>query len=79
MRKIIPTAIIVLLIFNCQAQDRSPVKFGKISAEDFKTSVYSIDSNAAAVVIADIGTSTITVILKDGFRSSSDILNVFIY
>jgi transglutaminase-like putative cysteine protease len=52
-------AITVLLIFNCQAQDKSPVKFGKISAEDFKTSVYSIDSNAAAVVIADIGTSSI--------------------
>jgi transglutaminase-like putative cysteine protease len=59
MRKIILAAITVLLIFNCQAQDKSPVKFGKISAEDFKTSVYSIDSNAAAVVIADIGTSTI--------------------
>src|SRR4030095_1963822 len=58
--KIMLAAITVLLIFNCQAQDKSPVKFGKISAEDFKTSVYSIDSNAAAVVIADIGTSSIT-------------------
>src|SRR6187402_602292 len=60
MRKILSVAGFVLLIFNCQAQDKSPVKFGKISAEDFKTSVYSIDSNAAAVIIADIGTSTIT-------------------
>ena len=67
MRKILPVAGIVLLIFNCQAQDRSPVKFGKISAEDFKTSVYSIDSNAAAVVIADIGTSSITGNVKGWF------------
>jgi len=57
MRETILAAIIVLLIFNCQAQDRSPVKFGKISPEDFKTSVYSLDSNAAAVVVADIGFS----------------------
>lgn len=41
------------------SQERSTVKFGKISAEDFKTNVYSIDSNAAAVVIADIGSSDI--------------------
>ena len=40
------------------AQERSTVKFGKISGEDFKT-VYSIDSNAAAVVIADIGSTDI--------------------
>src|SRR6187399_3682964 len=60
MRKFILSIVLVLLLFNSRAQDKSPVKFGKISAEDFKTSVYSIDSNAAAVVIADIGTSSIT-------------------
>ncbi len=60
MRKIILSVALVLLLINSKAQDKSPVKFGKISAEDFKTSVYSIDSNAAAVVIADIGTSSIT-------------------
>jgi len=60
MRKLFLFAALVLLLINSHAQDKSPVKFGKISADDFKTSVYSIDSNAAAVVIADIGTSTIT-------------------
>ncbi|HWN88970.1 MAG TPA: transglutaminase domain-containing protein [Chitinophagaceae bacterium] len=60
MRKLLLSATIVILILNCQAQDKPPVKFGKISAEDFKTSVYSIDSNAAAVVMADIGSSSIT-------------------
>ena len=60
MRKFILLATLVLLLTNSHAQDKSSVKFGKISAEDFKTSVYNIDSNAAAVVIADIGTSSIT-------------------
>ncbi|HEY5969780.1 MAG TPA: transglutaminase domain-containing protein [Chitinophagaceae bacterium] len=60
MRKFILSVALVLSLINSRAQDKSPVKFGKISAEDFKTSVYSIDSNAAAVVIADIGTSSIT-------------------
>jgi hypothetical protein len=41
------------------AQEKSTVKFGNISADDFKTNVYSIDSNAAAVVIADIGSTDI--------------------
>jgi transglutaminase-like putative cysteine protease len=67
MRKLIFSAILVLLLINSRAQDKSPVKFGKISAEDFKTSVYSLDSNAAAVVIADIGTSTITGNVKGWF------------
>ena len=57
-----PLFITALLLFGITfyGQDKTPVKFGKISAEDFKTSAYSIDSNAPAVVIADIGTSSIT-------------------
>lgn len=50
-----------------RAQDRSPVKFGKISAADFKTKVYSIDSSASAVIIADIGSSEIAGNLKGWF------------
>jgi hypothetical protein len=42
-----------------RSQDRSPVKFGKISAADLKTKIYSIDSNGSAVIIADIGSSEI--------------------
>ena len=59
-----------LLLFHFSiysGQDRSPVKFGKISAADFKTKVYSIDSNASAVIIADIGSSEITGNLKGWF------------
>lgn len=41
------------------AQDKPTVKFGKISSEDLRKKVYSIDSNTAAIVIADIGSSRI--------------------
>ena len=41
------------------AQEKPPVKFGNVSAKDFATTIHPIDSNAHAVVIADIGTSTI--------------------
>lgn len=40
-----------------QAQDRNPVKFGKISPADFDLSGKSFDSAADAVVIADVGRS----------------------
>lgn len=41
------------------AQEKSKVKFGKISADDFKQTVYPIDSAANAVIIADIGSTEI--------------------
>jgi len=41
------------------AQDKSNAKFGKVSPEDFAPKAYAIDSNASAVVIADIGSSKI--------------------
>jgi hypothetical protein len=51
----------VLLLFSitichlCYSQDKPPVKFGDVSEKDFANKIYSIDSNANAVVIADIG------------------------
>lgn len=48
----------VLLLSLCTyAQDKSPHKYGKVSPEDFKTTVYSIDSSANAVVVAEIGST----------------------
>lgn len=41
------------------AQDKANVKFGSVSEKDFAPKVYAIDSNASAVVIADIGSSNI--------------------
>lgn len=54
--------IILCLFFfygTSMAQDKSNAKFGKITPEDFAPKAYPIDSNANAVVIADIGSSKI--------------------
>lgn len=56
---------IILCISNLQifAQKSSvqkpPVKYGDVSEKDFSNKAYSIDNNANAVVIADIGSSNI--------------------
>jgi transglutaminase-like putative cysteine protease len=57
-----------LLALNKQgvAQEKAPAKFGKISPSDFKT-FYSIDSNANAVIIADVGSTEIVGNLKGSF------------
>ncbi|MBC7872990.1 MAG: DUF3857 domain-containing protein [Ferruginibacter sp.] len=41
------------------AQDKLKIKFGSVTADDFKTKIYTVDSNAAAVIIADIGSTEI--------------------
>lgn len=48
-----------VLLLPASAQDKSKAKFGNVTAADFATKMYSIDSNANAVVIADIGSSSI--------------------
>jgi len=48
-----------ILAIQSFPQDKPPVKFGKVSPDDFKQKVYSIDTNANAVVIADIGSSEV--------------------
>lgn len=45
--------------FTATAQDRPDIKFGKIKPEDFTPKVYSVDSSANAVILADIGTTKI--------------------
>lgn len=61
MMKLRLTAIVLLTfcILKSNAQDRPKIKFGKVTPEDFATKVYSIDSNANAIVIADIGSTEI--------------------
>ena len=62
-----------LAIFCCfyssliTAQEKANVKFGDISEKDFANTVYSIDSNASAVIIAETGTSTIEGNTKGSF------------
>lgn len=50
-----------------QAQKNVNIKYGKISVEDFSPKVYSIDSNANAVVLADVGSTEIVGNLKGWF------------
>ena len=52
---------------NLFAQEKSKVKFGKISPEDFQKKTYEIDSSANAVIIADIGSTEIVGNPKGGF------------
>lgn len=62
-------ASILLCLFSFQSfsQEKSKIKFGKVTTEDFKQNVYSIDSSANAVVIADIGSTGILGNTKGGF------------
>lgn len=45
--------------FLSKAQDKTNIKYGKISPEDFAPKVYSIDSNASAVVLAEVGSTEV--------------------
>ena len=50
-------ACLLASTINVFSQDKTSAKFGNVKPEDFQKTVYSIDSNAAAVVIADVGSS----------------------
>lgn len=54
-------------IVKIAAQEKSTVKFGKVNADDFKQHVYSLDSGASAIVIADIGSTDMIGNSKGGF------------
>lgn len=55
-RKLLCSAIFYFLIASqLLAQEKNNIKFGGVTEKDFATKIYSIDSNANAVVIADIG------------------------
>jgi len=86
--------ILVLLLYKTSiAQNKNNFKFGNISTKDFATAVYPIDSNASAVVIADIGSCTVEGNTKGWFsiinkhfkrahilnKNGFDIANVSIY
>ena len=50
-------AISLFSIKNTFGQEKSPVKFGKVSATDFDLSKYKFDTSVSAVVISDVGSS----------------------
>ena len=54
------TLVLWTISLYVTAQETSPfTKFGKITPEHFQKKIYSIDSNANAVVLSDIGNSAI--------------------
>jgi len=54
---LLAACLCLLASFSLHAQEKPPVKFGKITAADFEIK-QPFDSGAAAVVIADIGNSS---------------------
>lgn len=62
-----PFVIFLLAVGRAPAQNKPAAKFGNVSEKDFATKIYPIDSNANAVVIADIGSSTIEGNVKGWF------------
>lgn len=53
-------ALLAMLVYAVRAQDKSPyTKFGKITIEELQKKIYSIDSNANAVVLSDIGEAAV--------------------
>jgi Transglutaminase-like superfamily len=54
------SALVVVALGNAAySQDKINVKYGKIAKEDLAPKVYSVDSNANAVILADMGTTEI--------------------
>ena len=49
---------VLLSVTNAHAQKESPVKFGKVSPQDFDLSKYNFDTSVSAVVISDVGNSS---------------------
>lgn len=59
MRKLSTLVVFLCTIIILHAQDKSGIKFGKVTVEDLNKKVYSIDSNASAVVLGDFGSTEI--------------------
>lgn len=56
MRKVLLLSLALFIVGNVLiAQNKCPVKFGKLVPEDFNVQLPASDSGAAAVVVADVG------------------------
>src|ERR1700689_1499847 len=51
-------ACFFLLQNYLSAQDKSNIKFGKVTSADFDLSNYKYDTSASAVIIADVGNTS---------------------
>jgi hypothetical protein len=67
-KKLLSSVIFSLFVLlQTTAQEKSKIKFGNVTEKDFAGNVYPIDSNANAVVIADMGSSSIEGNNKNSF------------
>jgi hypothetical protein len=66
-RQLFFTGCCLLLLTTLRAQDKLPVKFGRVNPEDFNVTVRGRDSAAGAVTIADYGYSFFEGNPKGGF------------
>jgi len=48
---------IIFLQLSAHSQENAPIKFGKVTPEDFDLSKYKFDTSAGAVYIADVGST----------------------
>src|ERR1700722_14088256 len=55
---IIVVCMIITSPHYLRAQDKMPVKFGKVTPDDFKVTADGLDSSADVVVVADFGNSS---------------------
>jgi hypothetical protein len=68
MKLFLSTLCALSFIFmSVQAQEKSNIKYGKVSVEDLQKKIYSIDSNANAIVLAEIGSTEIVGNSKNSF------------
>jgi hypothetical protein len=53
------TAFVALTLpLSLHAQDKMPIKFGRVTPDDFKVTAGALDTSADVVVVADLGVST---------------------
>lgn len=58
-QKLITTILFTLFFVNLVFAQKPPIKFGKVSMDEMKMTVYEKDSTAEAVILADYGISEI--------------------
>src|ERR1700677_1920255 len=67
--RLFPIVVCLAMTFPLllRAQDKLPVKFGKVTPDDFMVTAAAVDSSADAVVIADFGNSWFEDNTRGGF------------
>jgi hypothetical protein len=57
MKLLLISPLFLLINLQLPAQEGPKIKFGRINPQDFAAQIYTIDSSASAVIVADIGST----------------------